>query len=177
MLWSMLRYEVSADSVIPLLYERPCYRVRTNTILASDRRAVIIVDIIMIAMSILNFIGFAFAFQTIQDADIDDAVKEDLTPLSLGWMVVWQTGLVICLGFGIMGALRYNKTFVIIALIAYISTLVLDFLTSSRFDMLVDGLFLYPHVMLWQELKNGIMTPHNYEYEKQWMDCSCIICY
>jgi len=48
----------------------------------------------------------------------------------------------ICLGLGMVGAARYNATYVLVALIAYVSKLLLPFVFFNPVGMLVDCLFL-----------------------------------
>ena len=97
---------------------------------------------------------------------------------SKGTAVAIQCVFIICLVSGIVGAVNYNTTFVFLALIAHVSDMVLAcvFVNSFPFWMsvgyiVVDCLFLYPHVVLLKEMQNGIMTPANYENEKQ---CCCV---
>ena len=94
-------------------------------------------------------------------------------------VVAIQCVFIICLVSGIVGAVNYNKINVLLALIAHVSDLVLACVYFNSFPMwmsvgsvVVDCLFLYPHVVLLKEMQYGIMTPANYENEKQ--SCCCV---
>ena len=71
-----------------------------------------------------------------------------------------------------MGAVNYNETFVVVALVYQASNLNFALFCQKIWGhawvgLVVNAFFAYPHAMLWKELNNGIMAPTNYVNEKQ----------
>ncbi|CAB9501754.1 expressed unknown protein [Seminavis robusta] len=87
-----------------------------------------------------------------------------------------KTILGIALGFGLLstvffslgirGAKQYDTSLVGSALFYYCVNVIANLILLSPLGVLFAGLAVYPHIMLYLELRNGIMSEENYINER-----------
>mmetsp|Transcript_43529 Transcript_43529/g.47215 ORF Transcript_43529/g.47215 Transcript_43529/m.47215 type:complete len:250 (-) Transcript_43529:267-1016(-) len=141
------------------------------------RRAVLIVNGIAIGLKILSMIvvGILGSYLTknidsieAEMADdefrkeLDEMMKEGMVPVLeafLDILAIVGIGLAMC---GIYGALKFKKWGIITAGSTYALGLLLGLLTLDFFTVTLSALCLYPHVIMYKEMKEGIMTELNY---------------
>ena len=141
------------------------------------RRAVLVVNGITITLNILSMIivaiGFGFINKNVDDIEADmsdDAAKKELDEFVKGgnlaivetlleFFVAISIGLHAC---GVYGALKFKQWGVMTAAVAYGLALFLNLLAFNILDIILAGVFLYPHIYLIKEMKEGIMTDYNY---------------
>lgn len=147
------------------------------------RRAVIIVNIVKVTLlgisSILLLFG-VHALEELYESDAteivygsDEIIKESEKELITSILInTIETISFLC---GAWGAIKFDPNLVLIGGIGYVfmvlRTLTFGSLWVTFPDLLLNGFLLYPHVFLYKELKEGIMTPTNYDMEKQ--SCCC----
>lgn len=142
------------------------------------RRAVIIVNAICITMEIIGLVVLLILFSIGFFSYPDNAAEYTIGDYTLTWGIVLGIvgGLslfsIVFNAAGIHGATKYKQGFVMAALIYHAICLGLNVITFSIIGALVSGLFLYPHICLVKEMKEGIMTEANYHNEKQ--SCCCV---
>mmetsp|Transcript_12391 Transcript_12391/g.35275 ORF Transcript_12391/g.35275 Transcript_12391/m.35275 type:complete len:161 (+) Transcript_12391:86-568(+) len=74
---------------------------------------------------------------------------------------------IIANSLGIYGALKFKQIFVLIAGVWFALEALLSLILFLDFVGFALGLlFLYPHIMLFKEIQDGIMTKENYVNEK-----------
>ena len=85
---------------------------------------------------------------------------------------VLQFVYIFAFGLGILGAMNYNDSFVVVALVS--QGFNLNFVVFCQeiwghgwVGIVVNAVFVYPHVTLLKELNNGILAPNNYGYVKK----------
>jgi len=141
------------------------------------RRAVLIVNGVAICIKIFDIIivGIAGGYLTknldsieadIEDdefrKEVDEVMKEGgalLLETVLDFMLLLGIGFAAC---GIYGALKFKKWGIITAGSAYALGLVIGVLSLDFGTLLVSGFMLYPHLIMYKEMKEGIMTELNY---------------
>lgn len=147
------------------------------------RRAVIIVNIFSIIILVLIVSVIHASVNQIKDNpdeyDNDDKQKDQLE--NNNWAVLYGIRfafLVIFMG-GIVGAIRYNIYMIGLTGLLYILIFIVEIflvLAASLAAMLmalVAAFFLYPHVVLVQEIRTGIMTPDSYRVREKY-SCCCV---
>ncbi len=67
---------------------------------------------------------------------------------------------------GLWGAMNWNLNGLYVATLGFLGVLVWRLVRLDWVDILVSALLLYPHVMLTFEMRNGILTPENFEQEE-----------
>jgi len=87
-------------------------------------------------------------------------------------LIFRECAFIACFAIGISGAISYNKNFVVVSLIAYCVKCGIAAYMNDPMVVITQALFAYPNAVLVKEIKDGIMTPHNYENEKQ--SCCCV---
>lgn len=92
--------------------------------------------------------------------------------ISIPVIILLESAFIVCFAIGISGAISYNKNFVVVSLTAYCVRFGMAAVQHDLLAMIAQMLFVYPHAFLIKEIKDGIMTPHNYENEKQ--SCCCV---
>ena len=142
------------------------------------RRAVIIVNIIMLVLTFLTAIftiaGVEFLRENSQlftDDEVQEAAEElESVPLALLFVLL----LVECFffAFGIIGALKYVKWMVYVALAGYVLSFVANIIYLNIGALVLGALFAYPHLFFIREMDKRIMTKENYSNEKQ--SCCCV---
>ena len=81
---------------------------------------------------------------------------------------------IICNALGLFGALKFKKTFVMVAAVWFGIEAILGLvLFMDWIGAAVALCFMYPHVMLFRDMQKGIMTPERYPNEK---DCCGACC-
>ena len=107
------------------------------------------------------------------DDDAAQEIAEQLkAKISIPVVIFMECAFIVCFAIGISGAISYNKNFVVVSLIAYCVKFGMAAVQLNLLAMIVQMLFVYPNALLVKEIKDGIMTPHNYENEKQ--SCCCV---
>mmetsp|Transcript_35478 Transcript_35478/g.55240 ORF Transcript_35478/g.55240 Transcript_35478/m.55240 type:complete len:216 (-) Transcript_35478:206-853(-) len=150
------------------------------------RRATLVVNGITIVWNLLvmllMFIGFEFlvknADQIAADMD-DDEAANDLKAMasngSLGWLEaaidIFFMFSIVLHGFGVYGALKYEVWAIVVAAVAYGIGLAFAVLGLDFMNIFMKGMFLYPHLVLIKEIREGIMTDYNYANVKSCCDC------
>jgi hypothetical protein len=134
------------------------------------RRAVIVVNIISIAMYAINI----FAISVVNRVNFDDDVMEDAMVEfpAVGWMTAIMCAEILCYAIGIWGAVSFSLWQVYVALGMYMITIIFNLVVLNFIALLLAGFFAYPHVYLVQEIQKGIMTKDNYYSEEQ--SCCCV---
>ena len=139
------------------------------------RRATIVVNIISASFASLGILALAFfVTPTLVNSVDDDEVKQDLAEASkFAWVgILILCSSVLCSGTGIYGALKYNGTMVLVAGVWYSVNSLFNLLGGDVIGAIMSGFFAYPHFVLHQEMKKGIMTEINYPNEKH--SCCCV---
>eukprot|EP00980_Cylindrotheca_fusiformis_P021869 scaffold8706_cov95-Cylindrotheca_fusiformis.AAC.1 len=127
------------------------------------RRAVIVVNIISLSFAAFPFFFFSMAaFQADFSYGIDPTIG-----IGIGISVVGM----ICYACGIYGAYKFHKVFIIIAAVWHSATFILNFVSLNVGGAVMTGFFLYPHVVFYQEVSKGIMSPASYPQEQQCCNC------
>ena len=141
------------------------------------RRACLVINAISIVLKIVMIcivgIGGKYISNNIQqiETDIDDdAYRKQVDQfVEEGGIQIVETvvdffsmisiGLHIC---GIYGALQFKQWGIIVAGSTYTVSLLFGVLALDFGAVVMGGLFLYPHIMMYKEMKEGIMTEYNY---------------
>lgn len=145
------------------------------------RRAVIIVNIVSIVLQV--FIMFAlpasasYIKNNPDEFDTDDKQKEQLDNINWGSVLGIGFMFIVVYLVGIIGAIRYNVCMIGFAGLSYFINMILAFvfgsIPSSFIQALVPALFLYPHIVLIQEIRTGLMTPESYRVSEEY-SCCCV---
>jgi hypothetical protein len=141
------------------------------------RRAVIIINLVTIAMTILALMGSLSLRQmdsgeVYPDDDVNQANIAELTNAPLGVMIAHVVIKIILSTLGVLGAMKFNMYMVGLAAASYFFDMVLGFIGLSVIVVVTQALFLYPHFFLIKEIREGIMSKENYPVEKQ--SCCCV---
>jgi hypothetical protein len=104
------------------------------------------------------------------DDEVQTALNE-IDGVAVGMTIGIAVLGMICNTAGVFGALKFNKIGIIVAAIWYSTECVRSLLFYDIAGAVMAGLFAYPHVVFYQEMKQGIMTPENYPNEDQ-----CCVC-
>ena len=155
------------------------------------RRAVIILNIISLTFKVISmmFIGTVggvshIASSTIHQLTYDDDalndMKSQLQPKLdetfgvvntwIGYAILVQFLDIVIVGLALYGAVKFNKHLVTINAVFLIGRIILMY--PIMFFMILNGLILYPHIMLILYIHNGIMSEENYPNERQ--SCCCL---
>jgi hypothetical protein len=138
------------------------------------RRAVIIVNSIMIVIMTLGTLAVVVGMEAVENAD-DDAVKAasaQLHSVPMAALIFINLAQIACYVFGIVGAVNFNNCYVIAAIVAYCVSLIGALIQANVGGIVLAGLFLYPHIFFYQEVKAETMTSENYPNEIQ--SCCCV---
>lgn len=135
------------------------------------RRAVIIVDIIMI---FLLFIDIAGIMTITKQRDLldDDEVQEAIEDSHGTWGIIMFVIEIVLLCVSIWGAVSYSTPKVVVGLGLFSIGCLMSLVQFNLPGALLTGLFAYPHYFLYHEINNGIMNPENYYNEEQ--SCCCV---
>jgi hypothetical protein len=132
------------------------------------RRAVIIVDMLMICFLILDIIGMT-GMSNMDEVE-DEQYEERET--SYGGLIFIFLIEVVCFSIGVWGGVTLSWVHVAVALTLYVITIVLNLIVFNAAAIFLACCFAYPHVFLIREIKKGIMTKDNYYNENQ--SCCCV---
>ena len=142
------------------------------------RRAVIIVNLIMICFNVLSTLilitGIDLLVEGAAQAD-DDTVKNTATELKVFpevLFVIWVCLQILFNVLGILGAINYSKWMIVATLLGYILSFIGNLLELNLAGMILSGFFAYPHYFFLSEMHFLIMTPDNYPNEVQ--SCFCV---
>merc|ERR1712014_211926 len=125
------------------------------------RTACIVVNVIALAFAGLGLVSLAPHF--------DRPGME-----RFGMMIALFVLGIIANAVGLYGALKFRKMFVLIAAIWFGIEAILSVVLFMDFiGFTVSIFFMYPHIMYYKELQNGIMTRETYVYEKECCGACC----
>jgi len=94
--------------------------------------------------------------------DFDEVVREGgITLLEAVFEIYTIIGIALC-ACGIYGALKFKKWGIITAGSTYAIGLLFGIIGFDFTTMLMSGLFLYPHIIMYKEMREGTMTELNY---------------
>ena len=75
---------------------------------------------------------------------------------------------------GLFGALKFKKTFILVAAVWFGIEAILSLIMFRDFvGFALSTFFLYPHVIFYKEMKEGIMTQENFAREKNCCGAFC----
>lgn len=82
---------------------------------------------------------------------------------------------IVCNALGLYGGLKFKKTFTLIAAVWFGIEAILSLVMFMDFiGFAISAFFLYPHVVFYKELQDGIMSRENYPREKNCCAaCTC----
>ena len=69
-------------------------------------------------------------------------------------------------GLGLWSAMNWNLTGVLATAILFGAILIWRIINLEWVDIAVTALLLYPHVVLYIEMKSGVLTPETYDQEE-----------
>lgn len=139
------------------------------------RRAVIIINCVSIVLAILFLILLGVGVEYVRrvDDETTDGIEDQLTPAVVGASIAISIVAMVCNMIGIYGALKFKMWAVIFALVWYGVDLILNIMRFNIFGIILSViLYMYPHGMLLQEMRSGIMTKETYPIEQQ--SCCCV---
>jgi hypothetical protein len=145
------------------------------------RRAVIVVNIVSLSFAVLAILSLSLMTSDRYAAQFDDdevqTASNEIDGAAVGITIQGPATIgiavlgMICNTAGLFGAFKFNKIGIIVAAIWYSAECVRSLLFYDIAGAIMAGLFAYPHVVFYQEMKKGIMTPENYPNEDQ-----CCVC-
>eukprot|EP00980_Cylindrotheca_fusiformis_P021871 scaffold8707_cov69-Cylindrotheca_fusiformis.AAC.1 len=140
------------------------------------RRAVIIVNIISLSFAALSVFTLSMLASNRGANNFDDDEIQDAfdaiggsTAFGIGIGIAIGIAVVgmICYACGIYGAYKFHKVFIIIAAVWHSANFILNIVSLNVGGAVMTGFFLYPHVVFYQEVSKGIMSPASYPQEQQ----------
>ena len=144
------------------------------------RRAVIIVNLVDIAICVFYAIYFAIMAEAVEE--IPDTTYGDggETKARMEGMMLKMEHVFIILsaikiplnGLGIYGAIKFKYWPVAVALGAYSIQFLLHGFSVNIGGLLLSGFFAYPHVFFLKEVRSGVMSEMNYPTER--FSCCCV---
>jgi len=147
------------------------------------RRAVVVLCILSIVGNFIVLIssdvmktfvnGTATSF-SFDDDSLNQAKDQTVESANSGinQVMILLSIAIICASSSMVGAIIFNKYLVLVnAIYLTVSILVSIFTTPSLAILVVNGLWLYPHIFLLIYIHNGIMSKENYPFEAQ--SCCC----
>mmetsp|Transcript_5557 Transcript_5557/g.16483 ORF Transcript_5557/g.16483 Transcript_5557/m.16483 type:complete len:187 (-) Transcript_5557:369-929(-) len=142
------------------------------------RRAVIIVDIIMIIFLTFITITILLGYELVELAAREDDASEDtietanqLKHAHIGWIILYHLLQIVGYAFAIQGAVKFNRKLVLAGFVVYCASFTMNLLVFDLVGMLLTGFFAYPHFYLAKEIEENVMTPENYANELH--SCCC----
>jgi hypothetical protein len=141
------------------------------------RQTVIAVNIISIIWAILAmFVGVAglVSWKNWENKEADDTtitIMPDVARSTYAILVAFEVIAILVFSLGIRGARKFNRILVAIAMVYHAIALIYGLITMYSFwrlfELLLSALFVYPHAVLFWELKHGVMTKENYESQRK----------
>uniref|UniRef100_A0A7R9WZN6 Uncharacterized protein n=1 Tax=Craspedostauros australis TaxID=1486917 RepID=A0A7R9WZN6_9STRA len=143
------------------------------------RRAVIIVNIVMVTFLTLNvflqFLGYELVELAARESDASEDTKEaakEMESLHIGLRILFHLLEIAAYSFAIRGAIKFERNFVLIGFCAYIFSFGVNLLILRKLvGAVLTAFFAYPHYFLAKEIEDNIMTPENYPNEVH--SCCC----
>lgn len=139
------------------------------------RRAVIVVNIISLALASLAVLSLAVLSSEKYAAQFDDdemqAALDELDGVAVGVSIGVAVLGMLCNAAGLIGAFKFNNIGIIVAAIWYAAECLRSLFFFDLAGAIMAGFFAYPHIVFYQEMKRGIMTPGNYQNEEK-----CCVC-
>lgn len=144
----------------------------------SISRAVFVVDIVSIVLTLLGTILFLAGAEAIQGTAVqsDDETVNDATVAfqnaHRGPIVVVLLVSVVCYAAGVYGALQFAPPFVWTAAICHVVAFIGNLASLNVIGVILEACFVYPHAVFIREMRAGVMTPDNYVNEVH--SCCCV---
>ena len=145
------------------------------------RRAVIIVNLVDIAICVFYALYFAFLAEEVEEMP-DSAygagggetkARMEGIMLKMEHIFIILSAIKIPLnGLGIYGAFKFKYWPVAVALGAYSIQFLLHAFAINIGGLLLSGFFAYPHVFFLKEVRSGVMSEMNYPTER--FSCCCV---
>lgn len=144
------------------------------------RRAVVVLCILSIvgnfiglcsSQAIKTFVDGAATSFSFDDDSINQAKDQTVQSANSGMnqIMIFQCIALVSASLSMIGAFIFNKYLVMVNVI-YLTVSI--FAMPSLGILVVNGLWLYPHILLVIYIHNGIMSKENYPYERQ--SCCCV---
>jgi hypothetical protein len=130
------------------------------------RRAVVAVNVIMVVFESLALIIFADA----RNVDVEEDAQEDF-PWTALMIISGVSLLASCVG--VYGALTYNNYALAFTAVVYVASIVINIMGMNYVGIIPPILFLYPHLVLIQEIHAGVMSEENYKNQEE-HSCCCV---
>jgi len=155
--------EVSKGNEEHVQYEEPTRDGHTCCFVCCDTRtACLVVNVMSLAFTGLGLISLA-------PQAMDRPGFE-----RFGIMIAAFVLGIICNTLGLYGALKFRKTFILVATVWFGIEAILSVALFMDFvGFIVSILFLYPHLMFFKELQSGVMSRKNYIHEKECCGACC----
>lgn len=135
------------------------------------RRAVIVVDLVMIAFLIIDIFGIASLGLSDEPLD-DDELQAALDRTNSGFKIFFFVLEIVLLSVAIWGAVTFSAPKVGVGLGVFGIGCVMSLIEFNLPAVVTAGLFAYPHYFLYREIVVGIMSEENYYNEEQ--SCCCV---
>ncbi len=139
------------------------------------RRAVIVVNIISICLAALAILSIAMVSSDMYAAQFDDdqvlLALSEIDGTKVGMTISFAAFGILCNASGIFGARRFNPLAIMVAGSWYLVEFVRSMVYLDIGGAIMAGFFVYPHVVFWQEMRKGIMTPSRYNQEERCCNC------
>ena len=129
------------------------------------RRTVIVVNIISLSFGALAMLSIAMItsdkYALLFDDEAELAEWNEIDDRAVGITFGFAGLGITCNALGIYGATRLNHWAVIIAGSWYVVEFLRALVYLDLACVIMSGLFAYPHVVFWQEMRKGEMKPIN----------------
>jgi hypothetical protein len=135
------------------------------------RRAVIVMDLVMIAFLLIDVFGIAL-FSVRQEPLEDDELQAALEKTHGGVEIFLFVLEIILLTVTIWGAVTFSAPKVALGFAVFGIGCVMSLIEFNLPAVVTSGLFAYPHYFLYREITTGIMSEENYYNEEQ--SCCCV---
>jgi len=140
------------------------------------RRAVIIMNLVEVAICIFYIMYFAFLISFLENTDTDlNMNKEEAVEVSKimehRYMILLAMKLPFAL-IGVYGAVKFKMGAMVIVLAGYIAQIFTILYAMNPLALVTTLLFAYPNAVFLYQLKSEIMSELNYPDEK--FSCCCI---
>lgn len=139
------------------------------------RRAVIVVNIISVCLGVLAILSIVMVSSDAYKAQVDDdqvlTALNEIDGTKVGMSISFASVGILCNACGIFGARKFNQWAIIVAGSWYLVEVVRSVVYLDLGGAIMAGFFVYPHVVFWQEMQKGIMTPEMYQQEEQCCNC------
>jgi hypothetical protein len=134
------------------------------------RRAVIIVDLIMIFFLMIDI--FALISFSRQEPFDDDELQAAVERIHGGLGIMIFLVEIVLLTVAIVGAITFSSEKVAIGLVVFGVAFVTSLFQFNVPAVVMAGFFAYPHYFLYAEINSGVMSAARYSNEEQ--SCCCV---